>query len=163
MESRKNEVEELYTDHQKAILATWLGHVAIENSCNLDCYSSSTSFLLAWSKKMFSWYKTILSIKWPRCLCKNITNDHEFYYLLMNFIVCTTAVSINQDLFKYWLQILASFLTVIVVMIINIKISLGELLKGLKKLGLGATPLLLKVHQLGDPSTKMTTKQPTQN
>ena len=48
-------------------------------------------------------------------------------------------------------------------MIINIKISLGELLKGLKKLGLGATPLLLKVRQLGDPSAKMTMKQPTQN
>ena len=61
MESRKNEVEELYTDHQKAILATWLGHVAIENSRNLD--SSSISFLFAWSKKIFSWYKTILSIE----------------------------------------------------------------------------------------------------
>ena len=158
MESRKNEMEELYTDHQKAILATWLGHVAIENSRNLD--SSSTSFIFAWSKKMFSWYKTILSIKWPRCLCKNITNDHEFYYLLMYLF--TTAVSINQDLFKYWLQILASFQTVIVVMIINIKILLGGL-KGLKKLGLGATPHLLKVNQLGDPSAKMTMKQPTQN
>ena len=47
-----------------------------------------------------------------------------------------------------------AFLTVVVVMIIFSRLLHSTVGKGVKKIGIGCPLLLLKVHQLGDPSTK---------